>query len=236
MSDNQNESLHRRLLEDKAALFGIITTLAISVGCIAEIIPMYTVPENLPHRDQIEPYTELELAGRDIYIREGCYNCHSQMIRPMRAETLRYGEWTRAAELQWDHPFQLGSRRIGPDIARVGTKGYPDAWHWSHMKDPRSTSQGSVMPGYPWLYEWKVDPADVFASVGAMKTLGVPYTANSVEDVKAALEKQAAVVVGHLAEQKIQAEPDLEIIAMIAYLQNLGVDGAKAIKADPEAL
>src|SRR5688572_28550021 len=117
---------------------------------------MYTVADNRAEAVGT-PYTPIEVAGRDIYVREGCYNCHSQMIRPMRAETLRYGPWSRASEYVWDRPFQLGSRRIGPDLQRVGGK-YPDAWHYEHMKDPRTTSPGSIMPGYPWLAEDRVDP------------------------------------------------------------------------------
>ena len=114
------EPWHRQVLEHRAGLFAVLTTVAISIGGLAEIVPMYTVPSNLPHVDGVKPYTPLELAGRDIYLREGCYNCHSQMVRPLRAETQRYGEWTRASELQYDRPFQLGSRRIGPDLQRVG--------------------------------------------------------------------------------------------------------------------
>jgi cytochrome c oxidase cbb3-type subunit I/II len=234
MSDANNtpgpsaEPWHRRVLEHRAGLFAVLTTVAISIGGLAEIIPMYTVPSNLPHVDAIQPYTPLELAGRDIYLREGCYNCHSQMVRPMRAETQRYGEWTRAAELQWDRPFQLGSRRIGPDLQRVGGK-YPDSWHWEHMKDPRSTSPGSIMPAYPWLITDKVDPVDVAASVSAMKTLGVPYEDTSVDGVTKAMDGQAAEITGRLAQMKVTAKGDEELVALIAYLQKLGVDGRKVL-------
>ena len=134
------ESFHR-FLEGKGVWFAVLTTVAISIGGLVEIVPMFTVklgPEALPG---VTAYTPLEIAGRDIYIREGCYTCHSQMVRPMRAEILRYGEWTRAGEYAYDHPFLLGSRRIGPDLQRVGGK-YPDAWHYEHMRDPRSTSPG----------------------------------------------------------------------------------------------
>ncbi len=234
MSDDTNtpgpapEPWHRQVLEHRAGLFAVLTTVAISIGGLAEIVPMYTVPSNPPHVDAIQPYTPLELAGRDICLREGCYNCHSQMVRPMRAETQRYGEWTRASELQWDRPFQLGSRRIGPDLQRVGGK-YPDSWHWEHMKDPRSTSVGSIMPAYPWLATDTVDPADVAASVSAMKTLGVPYADTSVDGVKKAMDGQAAEITGRLAQMKVTAKGDEELVALIAYLQKLGVDGRKVL-------
>jgi cytochrome c oxidase cbb3-type subunit I/II len=229
------ESWHRRVLENKADVFAVLATLAILVGGLVEIVPMYTVPTNLPHQDEILPYTPLEVAGRDIYIREGCANCHSQMVRPMRAETLRYGEWTRAAELQYDHPFLLGSRRIGPDLQRLGGK-YPDAWHWEHLEDPRSTSPGSIMPAYAWLMTDTVDPADVAASVSALATLGVPYDDTSEAAVKASMDAQSAGIVQKLATGNVKASGNEEAVALIAYLQRLGVDGRKALQADPEAL
>ena len=152
------------------------------------------------------------------------------MIRPMQAETLRYGAWTRAGEYQWDHPFQLGSRRIGPDLQRVGQK-YPDAWHYDHMKDPRATSPGSIMPAYPWLYTDKIAASDVVASVGAMTTLGVPYEADPEAWVPNAMMTQGAAIVERLAATKREAAPDDEIVGLVAYLQRLGVDGRKAIAA-----
>jgi cytochrome c oxidase cbb3-type subunit I/II len=217
---------HRRVLEHRSAAFAVLTTLAISVGGIAEIVPMYAVPDNAAVADGIPPYTPLEVAGRDIYIREGCYNCHSQMIRPMRAETLRYGPWTRAAESAWDRPFQLGSRRIGPDLQRVGGK-YPDSWHYEHMRDPRATSPGSIMPTYGWLHEWRVDPADITASVQGLATLGHPYADTSLAGVTKSMSDQAAGIVTSLASANIQVDPDREIVAMIGYLQRLGTDGRK---------
>jgi len=223
-----SENWHRRVLENKGALFAGLSTLAISVGGIVEIVPMYTAAWGIEELQGVSPYTPLEVAGRDIYVREGCYNCHSQMIRPMRAETLRYGEWSRAGEYVYDRPFQLGSRRIGPDLHRVGGK-YPDAWHFEHMKDPRSTSPGSLMPAYTWLYDAKVDPADVTASVGGLATLGAPYADTSEAAVSAALSEQAKGVVERLAASNLQTEPDTEIVAMIAYLQRLGTDGKKVL-------
>ncbi len=224
------ENFHRGVLEPNARLFAVLSTVAVTIGGLVEIVPMYSSAAGPEHMDEVTPYTPLELAGRDIYLREGCYNCHSQMIRPMQAETLRYGPWTRAGEYQYDHPFQLGSRRIGPDLQRVGAK-YPDAWHYDHMKDPRATSPGSIMPPYPWLYEAKIDKDDVVASVGAMTTLGVPYQDNPETWVAAALDEQGKAIAGRLAETKRDAAPDSEIVALTAYLQRLGVDGRKAIAA-----
>lgn len=223
MSTEHQENWHSRVLEKKAGLFALLTTVMISIGGLAEIVPMYTVAANQPNTDMIAPYTPLELAGRDIYVREGCYNCHSQMIRPMRAETMRYGEWSRAAEYAHDRPFQLGSRRIGPDLQRVGGK-YPDAWHYNHMRDPRSTSPGSVMPPYPWLFDHQVDPEDVMHSVRANMIAGTPYEEMGISEVSSSLEAQGGAIVANLAAVDIQAQPLDEIVALIAYLQRLGTD------------
>ena len=226
--DTNKDAFHRRVIESRGGLMAILTTVAISVGGLVEIIPMYVIPAE-PEAVNVTPYTPLEVAGRDIYVREGCYNCHSQMVRPFRAETLRYGPWTRAWEYTYDRPFQLGSRRIGPDLQRVGGK-YPDAWHWEHLRDPRSTSPGSIMPPYAWLLDWKVDPADVRASIGALAALGTPYDDTSLEGVTQAVDAQAAEIVGRLSTAKIDAEPRSEAVAMIAYLQRLGTDGRAAIE------
>ena len=215
------ESWHRKLVEHRSALMAVVVTVGIAIGSVIEIVPMYTVAAGPDMADTVEPYTPLELAGRDIYLREGCYNCHSQMIRPFRAETLRYGDWSRAGEVAWDRPFQLGSRRIGPDLARVGGK-YPDAWHYEHMKDPRATTPGSVMPPYPWLLEDKITAADVAATVQAHATLGAPYDDTSVAAVQAAIDDQGGEIVESLSGSKITADTDDEIVALIAYLQKLG--------------
>jgi cytochrome c oxidase cbb3-type subunit I/II len=218
---------HRRVLEGRGAIFAIATTVAISVGGLVEIAPMFTTSSlSWQRADWVTPYTPLEVAGRDIYIREGCYLCHSQMIRPMRSEMLRYGEWTRAAEYQYDRPFLLGSRRLGPDLQRVGGK-YPDAWHYEHMRDPRSTSPGSIMPTYPWLYTHRYDAADVAKSVRALAEAGTPYTATDDASVAAAIQDQAAKIVASLGTTGITVAPDDEIVALIAYLQRLGTDGKK---------
>jgi len=230
-NENQTQSeqprgdWHRRIFEGKAAVFAIGMTIAISIGGIVEIVPMFTANSMSWERaDHITPYSPLEVAGRDIYTREGCYLCHSQMVRPMRAEILRYGEWTRAAEYQYDRPFLLGSRRLGPDLQREGGK-YPDAWHYEHMRDPRSTSPGSVMPPYSWMHENKIDPSDVGASIRALAKVGTPYVGTDDASVASSLQAQGTTIVQSLAASGITAEWDDEIIAMIAYLQRLGVEG-----------
>ena len=224
------EHFHRRLLEHRSALFAVLVTVGISIGGLVEIIPMYSAELGPDELEGVTVYSPLEQAGRDIYVREGCYNCHSQMIRPFRSETLRYGEWSRAGEYAFDRPFQLGSRRIGPDLARVGGK-YPDAWHYEHMRDPRATSPGSIMPVYTWLLEKKYDTEDVQASVDALRSLGHPYPGDL--DVSASLAADSKKIVDSLAGSGVTAEPDDEIVALIAYLQKLGVDGKKAFAAGP---
>jgi len=225
-SDAGYGSWHRRILEGKGALFAVATTIAILIGGIVEIVPMYTAGAGPETGEWVKPYTPLEVAGRDIYIREGCYLCHSQWVRPMRAEVLRYGEWSRAAEYQFDRPFLLGSRRMGPDLHRVGGK-YPDAWHYEHMRDPRSTSPGSVMPPYPWLLEDAYDVEDVQASVRGLMRSGVPYTQEDVDGVGGSVSREGQGIVSSLATAGIETEADREIVALIAYLQRLGTD-AKA--------
>ena len=225
---------HRRVLESRGALFAGLTTVAISVGGIVEIVPLYSATLGPQALDGVTPYTPLEVAGRDIYVSEGCYNCHSQMVRPFRSETLRYGPWSRGGEYAYDHPFQLGSRRIGPDLARLGGK-YPDAWHFEHMRDPRSLVAESIMPAYPWLFESKVDPADIQASMGALQTVGVPYTDEQIAEAPAALAAQQKQIVDSLASAKIAADPDADVIALIAYLQRLGKDGQAAVAASEAA-
>jgi cytochrome c oxidase cbb3-type subunit I/II len=226
---NEQEHWHSRIIESRVGLFAVLTTIAILVGGLVEIIPMYTVAANAPkNADLVAPYTPLQLAGRDLYVREGCYNCHSQMIRPMRAETMRYGEWSRAAEYVHDRPFQLGSRRIGPDLHRVGGK-YPDAWHYEHMLDPRATSPGSIMPAYSWMFRRTIDPAQVERSLRAIARLDGSYSDADIARAGAWYAEEANAIVARLADAGIEADPDLEIIAMIAYLQRLGTDGAAVI-------
>lgn len=227
--------MDHRSLEGKATLFAVLSLVAILIGTTVELVPTMASPAAQPEPiEGITPYTPLEVAGRDIYVREGCYNCHSQWVRPFRAETMRYGEWSRGGEYIYDRPFQLGSRRIGPDLMRVGGK-YPDAWHYEHMRDPRSTSPGSVMPPYPWLHEWSWDPSDVQASVVALKRVGTPYTDEDVANVEQNANAQADGIVAKLAEQNIQTTRDKEIVALIAYLQRLGVQGREALAKKEES-
>ncbi len=225
-----------RWLEGKGALFAVLSVAAIAVGSLVELLPMFSATLGPQALDGVEPYTPLEVAGRDIYVREGCYVCHSQMVRPMRAETMRYGPWSRAGEYAYDRPFQLGSRRIGPDLHRVGGK-YGDAWHWEHMYDPRSNSPGSIMPAYPWLFDARVDADDIAASLTALRTAGHPYSDEQISSVASAITTQGGGIVTRLGESGIDAEADLEIVALIAYLQRLGIDGRSAIAAleDEEA-
>jgi cytochrome c oxidase cbb3-type subunit I/II len=215
---------HRRVIEPSVGLMAALTTVVISIGALVEIVPMFTRGAGPDTAVAIAPYTALEVAGRDLYVREGCMACHSQMVRPMRSETMRYGgEWSRANEYQWDRPFLLGSRRIGPDLHRVGGK-YPDVWHYEHMRDPRSTSPGSVMPKYPWLHEQSLDPADVEASMRALAAVGTPYSEEQLSAVPAAILSEGQPIVDRLAAGNVQSAPDREIVALISYLQRLGDD------------
>ena len=216
----QAETTHRKL-ERKMGTFTVLTTVAILIGGAVELIPMFTAQPSAEVLETIKPMTPLELAGRDIYVREGCYNCHSQMVRPLRSEVMRWGEWSRSWEFTYDRPFQFGSRRIGPDLHRVAGR-YNDAWHYEHMRDPRSTSPGSVMPGYPWLLRDKIEVDDIAASVGAMRALGVPYQDGLEVNLRTTMEDQASHILDDLAVFNIEAEWDDEIIATIAYLQSLG--------------
>ncbi len=212
-----------RWIEGRALQFTIWATVAILIGGAVEMIPMYLVKSNIPTISSVKPYTPLELEGRDLYIREGCNNCHSQMIRPFRSETVRYGEYSKAGEFVYDHPFLWGSKRTGPDLHRVGGK-YPDAWHYNHMKDPRLMSPGSIMPRYPWLLENTLDTGDIAAKINAMTTLGVPYPPGYADKALADLHKQADAIAANLKNQGVTVSSDKEIVALIAYLQRLGTD------------
>jgi cytochrome c oxidase cbb3-type subunit I/II len=218
-----------RLLERKPVQFIGLSLIAILIGGMVEMIPAFLISSNRPTIASVKPYTPLELEGRDIYVAEGCHNCHSQMIRPFRSETERYGEYSKAGEYVYDHPFQWGSKRTGPDLMRVGNK-YPDGWHYRHMVDPTSMSPGSIMPPYPWLAEQDYDKSMISKKIRAMQKLGVPYPAGY--DLKALddMMAQADTVVANLADNKIKIDRDKKIIALIAYLQRLGTD----IKAEKE--
>ncbi len=213
-----------RWIESRPVQFFVFVTIAVAIGGIVEIVPMYLVKSNVPTIENIKPYTPLELHGRDIYVSEGCYVCHSQMIRPFRSETERYGEYSKAGEFVYDHGFQWGSKRTGPDLARIGRK-YPDAWHYNHMKEPSSMSPGTIMPSYPWLLTKKTKLATTPKKIRVMQKLGVPYPEGYDEIANVDLQEQAEQIVETLKGTGVpEAEWDTEIIALIAYLQRLGTD------------
>ena len=225
-------------LERKTILFTILATVAILIGGAVEIVPLIVVPSNIPTITSVKPYTPLELEGRDLYIREGCNNCHSQMVRPFRSEVARYGEYSKAGEFVYDHPFLWGSKRTGPDLHREGQK-YNDNWHFNHLLDPRSTSPGSIMPRYTWLISNDLDVSLTADKMEAMVKLGVPYTQFQVDKALYLLKNQASEIVNNLIQdpefKKAYGESniqDKEIVAVIAYLQRLGTD----IKANKTAL
>ncbi|HWO57793.1 MAG TPA: cytochrome-c oxidase, cbb3-type subunit I [bacterium] len=215
--------LSHRWLEGKPVPFLLLATVAVAIGGIVEIVPSLVIKSNVPTIAAVRPYTPLELQGRDLYIREGCNNCHSQLIRPFRSETERYGEYSKAGEYVYEHPFLWGSKRTGPDLMREGGK-YPDAWHYHHMMDPRAMSPGSIMPRYSWLAEDALDTSTTAAKIAAMRSLGVPYAPGYEDSANVVLTAQAARVSVGLKEAGVDCAPDREMIALIAYLQRLGTD------------
>jgi cytochrome c oxidase cbb3-type subunit I/II len=212
-----------RWLEGKPLPFLILAFVAVVIGGVIELVPTFMIKSNIPTIAAVHPYTPLELQGRDIYIREGCNVCHSQMVRPFRSETERYGEYSKAGEYVYDHPFLWGSKRTGPDLMRVGQK-YPNAWHYRHMEDPRSMSPGSIMPSYPWLLTNQLDTTTTAAKIRAMQALGVPYPLPYSAMANFDLAKQAQVISDDLKQGSIDCPPDREIVALIAYLQRMGTD------------
>ncbi len=212
-----------RWIESRPLQMLVFSLIAVAIGGAIEIIPTFMVKSNIPTIASVKPYTPLELQGRDIYIREGCYLCHSQMIRPFRAEVLRYGEYSKAGEFVYDHPFQWGSKRTGPDLARIGGK-YPNSWHFNHMYEPSSISPGTVMPNYPWLFENNIDTAITPAKIRAMQTLGVPYPEGYDQKANKDLLIQANGIALNLSMDKITIKSNKEIVALIAYLQRVGTD------------
>ncbi len=228
-------------LERNISLLGIASLIVVAIGGIVEIAPLFWIDNTIEKVEGVRPYTPLELAGRNIYIREGCYNCHSQMIRPFRDETERYGHYSLAAESMYDHPFQWGSKRTGPDLARVGGR-YSDEWHVQHLKDPRAVVPESIMPTYPFLAERELKVADMRADLTALTRVGVPYSKDDVakgnDDLKAQADPNADA--GDLLKRYPKAQqrdfdgnPNklTEMDALVAYLQMLGtlvdVDAAK---------
>jgi cytochrome c oxidase cbb3-type subunit 2 len=192
-------------IETTPTLLIVLVILVVAVGGLVEIVPLYFQRSTTQAMQGIKPYEPLRLAGRDIYIREGCYNCHSQMIRPFRAETLRYGHYSVAGEFVYDHPFQWGSKRTGPDLARVGGR-YSDEWHRIHFNNPRDVVPESNMPAYSWFEKTRLDGSDIQARMKALRTAGVPYTDEQIAKAPEALKDKT------------------ELDAVIAYLQGLGVE------------
>ena len=231
MASTKQESWHRAL-EAAPVRFSIYALIAILIGGLVEFLPTALVKSNIPTISTVTPYTPLELEGRDLYIREGCNNCHSQMIRPFRSETERYGEYSKVGEFVYDHPFLWGSKRTGPDLARIGGK-YPNAWHWRHMIDPRSTSPNSIMPAYPWLYEDALDLSHTEGKIITMRKLGVPYPEDFEFQAVDNLKAQARSVAAELKANGVTSvKPEMEIVALIAYLQRLGIDIKKTPASD----
>jgi cytochrome c oxidase cbb3-type subunit I/II len=218
-----------RWIERRPTQLIVLSLVAVAIGGVVEFVPSFLVESNVQTITSVTPYSPLELEGRDIYIREGCNNCHSQQVRPFRSETVRYGEYSKSGENVYDHPFLWGSKRTGPDLARAGntaSKVYKDAeWHYRHMKDPRSTSPGSIMPAYPWLIEEDGDYSDLAGKIAAMRTLGVPYEEGYETIAMQDLEKQAKQIQKFLLTEKgIKVGENKEIVALIAYLHKLGRD------------
>ena len=190
-------------VEKNIGLMIVLILLVVSIGGLVQIVPLFFMKSTTEPVEGLKPYTALQLMGRDVYVREGCYLCHSQMIRPFRAETERYGHYSVAGEFVYDHPFQWGSKRTGPDLARVGGR-YSDAWHIAHLNNPRDVVPESIMPNYPWLAQTELNPDDIQPKMNVMRTLGVPYTDDDIAK----------------APEAIKGKTELD--AMVAYLQGLG--------------
>ena len=227
-----NFTHHHKKLERNITLLGVLAFVAVSIGGIVEIAPLFWIDNTIEEVDGMRPYTPLEQAGRDIYVREGCYTCHSQMIRPLRDEVERYGHYSLAAESMYDHPFQWGSKRTGPDLARVGGR-YSDDWHVQHLIDPRSVVPESIMPPYAFLAKTPLKPANPSAHLIALSRIGVPYSDRDIEQAEADMKLQADpfATAGDFAERYPKAQirdfdgnPSqlTEMDALVAYLQMLG--------------
>jgi cytochrome c oxidase cbb3-type subunit I/II len=229
-ADHHGRTPWHRALEATPGRFAVLTFIAVLIGGVVEYVPTALVRSNVPTIASVRPYTPLEVEGRDLYIREGCVGCHSQMVRPMRAETERYGEYSKAGEFVYDHPFLWGSKRTGPDLHRVGGK-YPDTWHYLHMKDPSATSPGSIMPAYPWLYDARLETSHTEGKVITLRRLGVPYPAGYEQKASADLRAQAEKIAASLKAAGQETPADREIIALIAYLQRLGTDIKPVVSA-----
>ena len=218
-----DNKITHRWIEKRPIQLAIASTVVILIGGLVEFIPTWLIKSNIPTIENVKPYTPLELEGRDLYIRESCNSCHSQLVRPFRSETERYGEYSKAGEFVYDHPFLWGSKRTGPDLHRIGGK-YSNMWHYLHMQDPRQMSPGSLMPKYSWLIEQQLDTDIISTKINAMRSLGVPYEEGYEDVALNDLQLQAQEIADDLLESGIIVEPDREIVALIAYLQRLGTD------------
>ncbi len=203
MSNDKNQGFTHEKVEKNVALMAVLITIAVSFGGLAQIVPLMFEAEAVDPLPGVKPYPALELAGRDVYIREGCYNCHSQMVRSLRFETERYGHYSLAGESAYDHPFQWGSKRTGPDLARVGGR-YSDDWHRAHLINPRDVVPESNMPSFPWLQDRQIDGVQLKANMRGMSKLGVPYTQAEIDGAAEAVADKT------------------ELDAVVAYLQGLG--------------
>jgi len=225
-------AIKHRILEAKPIPFLIAALIVILIGSVVEIVPMFLIKTNVSTIAAVKPYTPLELTGRDIYVAEGCYTCHSQLIRPFRSETMRYGDYAKSGEFVYDHPFQWGSKRTGPDLEREGGR-FPNSWHYFHLDDPQSMSPGSIMPRFKWLLVDDADLSILPAKINAMITLGVPYPQNYSNVALTDYNTQANTIVADLKNSGIIVQPQKKIIALIAYLQRLGTD-IKVTKPAPK--
>ncbi len=214
---------HHRVLEHKPVIFTVLTLIAILIGGAIEMVPTFLVKSNVPTIASVQPYSPLEIHGRDIYIREGCVNCHTQMVRPFRSEVERYGEYSKSGEYIYDHPFLWGSKRTGPDLARLNGK-YSNTWHYNHMLAPDAVSTGSIMPAYPWLFEQSIEKDLTAGKISALRSIGVPYESGYENTANEDLEKQAKSIVASLKADGVEVSEDAEIVALISYLQRLGRD------------
>ena len=219
-------------IERNVILLAVLTLITVSIGGLVEIVPLFTIESTIERVKGVRPYTPLELVGRNIYVREGCYTCHSQQIRPFRDEVERYGHYSLAAESMYDHPFQWGSKRTGPDLARVGGK-YSDEWHVAHMINPREVVPESIMPAYPFMLDARLDDSDIADHLRANRAVGVPYSDEMIENAAADLRAQADPDGDHdgllerypkaaVGDFDGQTEALTEMDAIIAYLQILG--------------
>jgi cytochrome c oxidase cbb3-type subunit I/II len=233
LHDDPKGTYWHRILEGKPIQFALFSLVAVVIGGVVEYVPTVLVKSNIPTISSVKPYTPLEIEGRDVYIKEGCVGCHSQMVRPFRSETVRYGEYSKVGEFVYDHPFLWGSKRTGPDLHRVGGK-YPDSWHYMHFMDPQKISPGSIMPKYNWLAEAKVDQSHIEGKIITLRNLGVPYPEGYEKQAMTDMQAQAKKVAEGLNQAGANVEADREIVALIAYLQRLGTDIKKAPREEIE--